>query len=219
MGSCQGKAATFGNNAKFAVPWDPKDNKNKKKNPKGNNSTATATASASPSFNEASKIKPEQLENMGFFSFPNSSRDTSQFEYGFINQATVTAGNDDSDVSSSEDYGECEDSEDHTCGDKWTCPVCKKATFDVDDITDHLLEIHDVDIQDPNHTVKEAKIAWNKGIRINKYGAQSSDKSDNQGYNSPAQFLSSDSYERAKKSSGKFYPSDGSVKPSQNNKS
>ena len=86
----------------------------------------------------------------------------------------------------------------------------KKNCFDINTIVDRQLMVHDVDMQNPDHTLREAKIAWKRGIRLNNFRAQSSGESDNQGYNSPAKYLSSDSYERAKKNYGKLQPSDPS---------
>ena len=54
LGNCQGKAATFGNNAKFGIHYTPKVLK-KKKGPQGNHSTA----SANPSIEKTPKYDSE----------------------------------------------------------------------------------------------------------------------------------------------------------------
>ena len=65
---------------------------------------------------------------------------TTQFEFGFVsNQATMSAGNDDTEISDNEDYCECKEEDSHECGERYTCPICKREEkFSGDDVNMYL---------------------------------------------------------------------------------
>ena len=149
----------------------------------------------------------EQRDGLASFMYVNDKRNMEQFDFMKIcaNTASLTVNSEESDISSNDEYCMCRanDDDDHVCGDDNICPVCKDM-FDVYTIEDHMLEVHNIDMEDPNHSIRRAKIAWRKGLKSNRMNH--TDESDNQGYSSPAKYISSDSYEKAKRNYGKIQP-------------
>ena len=146
FGSCNGIAAKFGDLSKYANEFIPKQ----VQGPKGNHATAAVKPAT-----ETHKKNYDSDGDVRTFNRPS----TKTHKFGFIadtNSATLIIENADSE---SEDDSICDcTSAEHECGGIFTCPICKsKEEFDLENLIDHILDIHDVDMYCEDYSFKEAR--------------------------------------------------------------
>ena len=138
LGKCKGVPSKFGGLSKFALPFKPSPFKNKK-GPKTNTSHSPALVSP--------QIAPANDENDGFDSWDEDDQPRRN-AFGFrLNQVGMTAGANESEDESDEEYlfdCECEDSWKHECKQEFYCKICQKSgTVNFDKLIEHLWEEFD----------------------------------------------------------------------------
>ena len=88
-------------------------------------------------------------------------------EYGFSsNQVGISAEDEDSD-SSDDALCDCED--EHTCGENFSCPICKEGgNWDDVDLMDHVAKIHDIDMLNEEFSWKAARKNFHRNFLLRK---------------------------------------------------